>query len=115
MTQLDVNSNVQTYMLNWSLLQVKHSLYRPWGFQEVEGPRFPDNQHMKVVRLSALCTGDPYPPGNIPGTNFFQGFSQPQDQSVAKRILLLLLILQSFDWLASFQLELLQAIPFIAV
>ena len=28
-------------------------LDRPWGFQEVEAPRFQDNRHMKVVRLSA--------------------------------------------------------------
>ena len=41
-------------------------LDRPWGFQEVEAPRFQDNWHMKVVRLSALCTSRPYPPGNIP-------------------------------------------------
>ena len=27
--------------------------YRPRGFQEVEAPRFPDNQHLKVVSLSA--------------------------------------------------------------
>jgi len=32
-------------------------LYRPWGFQEFEAPRFKDNRHIKVVRLSALCTG----------------------------------------------------------
>jgi len=30
-------------------------------FQEVEGPRFQDNRHMKVVRLSALSTGRLYP------------------------------------------------------
>jgi hypothetical protein len=35
--------------------------YRPLGFQEVEAPRFPDNRHMKVVRLSALRTGRLYP------------------------------------------------------
>ena len=28
----------------------------PWGFQEVEALRFHDSQHMKAVRLSALCT-----------------------------------------------------------
>jgi len=38
---------------------------RPWGFQEVETPRFPDSQHMKVVRLSAL------PPENIPGSHIY--------------------------------------------
>ena len=28
-----------------------------WGFQEIGAPRFQDNQHLKVVRLSALHTG----------------------------------------------------------
>jgi hypothetical protein len=37
-------------------------LDRPWGFQEVEAPRFHDNRHMKMVRLSALRTGRLYPP-----------------------------------------------------
>jgi hypothetical protein len=37
------------------------SLVRPRGFQEVEAPSFQDNQHMKVVRLSALRTGRLYP------------------------------------------------------
>ena len=41
----------------------------PEGLQEVEAPRFQDNLHMKVVRLSALRTGRLYPPGNIPGTH----------------------------------------------
>ena len=36
-------------------------LERPWGFQEVEAPRFQDNRHMKVVRLSVLRTGRLYP------------------------------------------------------
>ena len=35
-------------------------LNRPRGFQEVETPRFQDNQHMKVVRLLALRTGRLY-------------------------------------------------------
>jgi hypothetical protein len=30
----------------------------PWGFQEFEAPEFPDNRHLKVVRLSALRTGN---------------------------------------------------------
>ena len=33
----------------------------PCGFQEDEAPRFQDNRHMKVVRLSALYTGHLYP------------------------------------------------------
>ena len=36
-------------------------LDRPWGFQEAEAPRFQDNRHMKVVRLSTLRTGCLYP------------------------------------------------------
>jgi hypothetical protein len=32
-------------------------LDRPWGFQEIEVPRFQDNRHIKVVRLSAVRTG----------------------------------------------------------
>jgi hypothetical protein len=35
-------------------------LDRPLGFQKVEAPEFLDNQHMKVVRLSALRTGRLY-------------------------------------------------------
>ena len=42
----------------------------PWGFQETEVPKFQDNRHMKVVRLSALRTDRLYLPGNIPGTHF---------------------------------------------
>ena len=38
----------------------------PWGFQEVEAPRLQDNQHMKVVRLSALRTGRLYPQETFP-------------------------------------------------
>jgi hypothetical protein len=36
-------------------------LDRPCVFQEVEAPRFQENRHMKVVRLSALGTGRLYP------------------------------------------------------
>jgi hypothetical protein len=53
--------------------KVKQSNYRPgqaMRFQEDEAPRFQDNRHMKVVRLSALGAGRLYPPGNIPGTHF---------------------------------------------
>jgi len=34
---------------------------RPWGFQEVEGPKFYNNQHIRLVRFSALRTGRLYP------------------------------------------------------
>ena len=36
-------------------------LDRPREFKEAEAPRFQDNRHMKVVRLSALRTGRFYP------------------------------------------------------
>jgi len=42
----------------------------PSGFGRLRLPEFLDNQHMKVVRLSALRTGSLYPPGDIPGTHF---------------------------------------------
>jgi hypothetical protein len=50
--------------------KVQQSLYRPQWFQEVKAPRFQDNQHMKMVRLSALCTSHLYIPGNTPGIHF---------------------------------------------
>jgi hypothetical protein len=40
-------------------------LDRPRGFQEVEAPRFEENQHMKVEGLSALRTGRFYPQETI--------------------------------------------------
>jgi hypothetical protein len=43
--------------------KVKQSHYRLWGFQEVEAPRFQDNRHMNVVRLSDLRIGRLYPQG----------------------------------------------------
>ena len=59
-------------------VKVKQSLYRLWGFQEVQAPRFPDSQYIKVLRLSALRTGRPYTPpqGNNPGTHIcFKGWA----------------------------------------
>jgi hypothetical protein len=46
--------------LNAELNTICHLLILIW-FQEVEAPRFQDNQHMKVVNLSALRTGRLYP------------------------------------------------------
>ena len=43
------------------MVKVKESLDRSWGFQEVVAPRFQNNRHIKVVRLSALRTGRLYP------------------------------------------------------
>jgi hypothetical protein len=67
--------------------KVKQSHYRPGESQEVEAPRFQDNRHMKVVRLSALRTGRLYSPRNIPGTHFCYRMSQPQGHGAARRIM----------------------------
>ena len=61
-------------------------LYMPWGFHEVEAPRFRDSRHVKVVRL-ALSTCRLYPPGNIPGTHFCYRLSRPQGHSAAGNIM----------------------------
>jgi hypothetical protein len=44
---------------------IKQSHYRPGQTHRVPGGR-----GSQVVRLSAICTGRVYPPGNIPGTHF---------------------------------------------
>jgi hypothetical protein len=51
-------------------LQAWTRLDKRLGFQEVEAPRFLDDRHMKVVKLTALRTDRIYPPENIPGTHF---------------------------------------------
>jgi hypothetical protein len=48
----------------WNVVHISNpitGLDRPWGFQEVEAPRFQDNRHTKVVRLSTLLSGRLYP------------------------------------------------------
>ena len=49
--------------------------------------RIPENRHMKVVRLSALRTGPPLPPGNIPGSLSVRGWVDPRGHSAAGRIM----------------------------
>jgi hypothetical protein len=41
-------------------VKIKQPLYRPWGFQKVEAPRFQDNRHMKATMWPALCAGRLY-------------------------------------------------------
>ena len=64
------NSPQQTFVIKWIKSNPITGLDRPWGFQQVEAPRFQDNRHMKMISLSALRTGRLYPPANIRGTYF---------------------------------------------
>ena len=50
----------------------------PWGSMRLRLPEFLESWYMKVVRLSGLRTGRLYPPGDIPGTHFCKGLSQPK-------------------------------------
>jgi hypothetical protein len=65
-----------SYILQNATLTIKKysspctGLDRSRGFQEIEAFIFLDNQHMKVLRLSVLGIGRPYPPVNIPGTHY---------------------------------------------
>jgi hypothetical protein len=63
------------------------ALDRPRRLQEIDAPRFHDNRHIKVERLSALRTGRLHPPGNIPGTHFCYRLSQPLGHSAPGRIM----------------------------
>lgn len=48
----------------------RHKLERLLGLQEVEFPEFLDSRHMKVERLSAVCTDRLFPEGDTPGTDY---------------------------------------------
>jgi hypothetical protein len=59
--------------------------YRPREFQEVDAPRFQDNWHMKVVRLSAPRTGRLYHPRNFSWHSFLlEAVSTPRPQCSQK-------------------------------
>jgi len=83
---------LELYLTFLSLTQLKEQvtvtqfLDTPWGFQEVAVLRFQKNWNMKVLRLSALSTGRLYPE-NISGNHFCQRLNQPQEHSVAERIM----------------------------
>ena len=59
----------------------------PEGSRRMRFPDFKTNQHMKVVRLSALRTGRLYPLGIIPGTHFCWRLSQPQCHIAAGKVM----------------------------
>ena len=48
----------------------------PEGSWRLRAPKFHDNRHRKVVRLSAVRTGRFYRPENIPGTHFGKELSR---------------------------------------
>ena len=67
----------------------KYNLYRPLGLQEVETPRFLNNRHMNVARLSALCTGRLYSPWDTPVTHFCLRLNRTESHGATVRIKLM--------------------------
>jgi hypothetical protein len=67
---MDTSNFILLHRLRWGSSNPCTGLDRSWGFQGIKAPRFHDSRHKVVVRLSALRTGRPYPPGNIPSTHF---------------------------------------------
>ena len=65
----------------WNTANPEQAYDRPRGAEKVGAPMFL-RQHMKVVRVSAPCTGRLCPPGNIHGTHFSQGLSWPHGHNV---------------------------------
>ena len=61
-------------------------LNRIWGFQEDGAPRFNDNRHTKVVRLSVLRTGCLYPPRKYSWYSFLLEAESSSQHSEAGRI-----------------------------
>jgi hypothetical protein len=60
---------------------------RLWGFQVVKIHIFANSSQMKVLSLSALCTGRPYPQRNITVTHFLWRLNRLQGHSAAGRIM----------------------------
>jgi hypothetical protein len=73
----------------WEKMEVSCSTGQnpQWAVVPVEEEDFEDNRHMKVVRLSVLHIGRLYPPGNIPGTHFFNRLCCRQGHNAAGRIM----------------------------
>ena len=58
----------------------------PWGFQEVEAPRFHGNWHMEVVGCQSYAPAA-LTPRRYPGIHFCRRLSQPGGHSAAARIM----------------------------
>ena len=57
----------------------------PRGFQEVKAPRFPWHSAHEGTEVISLTHRPPLPPGNVPGTHFHYGLSQPQGHGAVGR------------------------------
>ena len=55
------SASLPSYRFDTEAVYPITGLDRPWGFKDVEAPRFPDSRHIKAVRLSAVRTGRLYP------------------------------------------------------
>ena len=79
---------VQTENMWWNILIFSlRTIALPWGFPEVESPRFQDSRHMKVVRSSALRIGRLYLQQIFLILISVKRLRQPQGHSAAERIM----------------------------
>jgi hypothetical protein len=65
--------NIDNVTFGFHTVGKKHSYYRPVQAHRVPGGRGSQISRQSAHqggRLSAVCTGRVYPPGNIPGTHF---------------------------------------------
>jgi len=83
-TRYIISCCLNIFKINCTLKKLNQSLYRPGQALSVSrlwDSQISRQQHIKVVRLSALRTSRLYPPGNIPGTHFCYWLGTPQDHS----------------------------------
>ena len=56
----------------------------PRGFQEVYALRFSWHSAHEGGEVVSLTHRPPLPPGNVPGTHFYQGLSRPQGHGTVR-------------------------------